>query len=127
MGQYKDITVTFTLDEYQQQQLNNIYLAFKNKGFEFDSAESLFRSIMTIGSTYDVAKKLAYNEWQAGISEYKSSDEIYQETKERIEKRNQAKEHPIDTATEERIDAAIDEVMEQEQLQTLNQDMEPEL
>lgn len=127
MEQYKDITVTFTLDEYQQQQLENIYLAFKNKGFDFDSVESLFRSIMTVGSTYDVAKKLAFSEWQAGISEYKSSDEIYHETKERIEKRNQAKEHPIDTATEERIDAAIDEVMEQEQLQAMNQDMEPEL
>ena len=127
MEQYKDITVTFTLDEYQQQQLENIYLAFKNKGFDFDSVESLFRSIMTVGSTYDVAKKLAFSEWQAGISEHKSSDEIYHETKERIEKCNQAKEHPIDTATEERIDAAIDEVMEQEQLQAMNQDMEPEL
>lgn len=127
MEQYKDITVTFTLDEYQQRKLDNIYLAYKNQGFDFYTRESLFQSIMTVGSTYDVDKKLAYSEWQAGISEHKSSDEIYHETKERIEKRNQAKEHPIDTVKEERIDAAIDEVMEQEQLQTLNQDMEPEL
>lgn len=125
MSKYKEYTVRYLLDEYEQQQLKKIYEAYKSMGYNFQSTEIFFETIMTAGSIFYIAKKLADEEWMAGISEYKTYDEVSQETKERLDKRKQAKEHPIETAMEERIDAAIDEVMEQSPV--MEPDMEPEL
>lgn len=114
MEDRKDCTVTYSLDQYQQRQLENILQAFKSKGFDFGSLESLFNSIMTVGSTYDVAHKLALSEFQAGISEYKDSNEVYRETKARLEKER----------LREQIDAAVDHVVEQQQIPEPDLEME---
>ncbi len=124
MEEYKDITVTYTLDAYQQQQLENIYQAYKEKGYEFDSVDSLFENIMTLGSRYDVAEKLGFSEFQAGISDYKTRNEIYQETKDRLEKNEQTK-HPIEKTMEDRIDTAVDQMLEASEPPEPELDMEP--
>lgn len=114
MDDRKEFTVTYWLDQYQQQQLENILQAYKSKGLNFDSVESLFKSIMTVGSTYDVAHKLAFAEVETGISEYKGRDEVYRETKARLEKEK----------LREQIDAAVDHVVEQQQIPEPDLEME---
>lgn len=114
MDDRKEFTVTYWLDQYQQQQLENILQAYKSKGLNFDSVESLFKSIMMAGSTYDVSEKLASYEFETGISEYKGRDEVYRETKARLEKER----------LREQIDAAVDHVVEQQQIPEPDLEME---
>ena len=115
MEEYKEFTVTFHLDEYQQQQLQNIFQAYSQKGYKFESTESLFESLMTVGCTYDIAERFAQADFSAGLTDqYKTSSEVYQETKNRLKEKE----------LQERIDAAAKQVMEQ---QVPEPDLEMEL
>lgn len=79
-----EITVTYNLDDFQVSQLKEISEKYKQLGREI-SIDNLFKAIMTAGSTYNIAEKIALEEWRAGIrEEMPNNEEIYKETKERL-------------------------------------------
>jgi hypothetical protein len=82
MQQYREISVTYTLDEHQQRQL-----AALGEALHEDDLEGLFARIMQIGSTYDIAWKFALREYTSGLrKEFPTQDMVNAETRERLSK-----------------------------------------
>ena len=81
MAKYK---VEFETDDYQEKQLERLRECIKEQGYDFDK-KSIFRAMMLEGSRFMIAEKLAFLEFRHGLEDYKTSDQVYEETKKRIE------------------------------------------
>lgn len=77
-------TVEFETDDYQEEQLERLQKCMKEYGCDFDK-KSIFRAMMREGSRFMIAEKLAFLEVRNGLGKYKSYDQVYEETKKRIE------------------------------------------
>lgn len=82
----KRYTVEYVLDDYEEQQLDNIFKAYAENGFKFESKERLFDSIMSTGSRYYMAERLSFHEFKAGIHGYKTKEEVWKELEARWQK-----------------------------------------
>lgn len=64
----RDITMTFTLSNEDEQRLKKITELYKQQGLDL-SEDKIFESIMFTGSKYDVDKKFRFHEWKLGLRE----------------------------------------------------------
>lgn len=65
----RDITVTFTLKDEEEQRLKRIAEEYKTQhNFEM-TEDKMFDAIMCLGSYHDIDKKLKFHEWKLGLRE----------------------------------------------------------
>ena len=65
----RDVTITFTLREKQEERLKRITEEYKNKyGLEM-TEERMFTTIMLTGSFHDIDSKFKFHEWKLGLRE----------------------------------------------------------
>ena len=74
----REITVTYSIDADAEKRLEALVEAFNKKDGNL-TVESLFRSLMLLGSTWDIKEKLAYAERNVDIQ----VGETYETRKER--------------------------------------------
>lgn len=74
----REVTVTYSIDADAEKRLEALVEAFNKKDGNF-TVESLFRSLMLLGSTWDIKEKLAYAERSVDIQ----VGETYETRKER--------------------------------------------
>lgn len=68
-GAKMKISVTYEIDQTQQERLNNILTAYNAKGAKIESIEKLFDMLMQFGSIHTINSKLDYAEANAGLKE----------------------------------------------------------
>lgn len=65
----RDITVTFTLKDEDEQRLKRITEEYRTQhNFEM-TEDKMFDAIMCLGSYHDIDKKLKFHEWKLGLRE----------------------------------------------------------
>ncbi len=74
----REVTVTYSIDADAEKRLEALVEAFNKKDGNL-TVESLFRSLMLLGSTWDIKEKLAYAERSVDIQ----VGETYETRKER--------------------------------------------
>lgn len=62
----RDITMTFTLSNEDEQRLKKITELYKQQGLDL-SEDKIFESIMFTGSKCDIDKKFRFHEWKLGL------------------------------------------------------------
>ena len=65
----RDITVTFTLKDEDEERLKKITEEYKKQNNFEITEEKMFDSIMCLGSWHDIDKKLKLHERQLGLME----------------------------------------------------------
>ncbi len=84
MSKYVSYTVEYMLDEHQAAQLEEIRKAWIARG-NAATSEQVFEALMREGAVYDVAEKLAYEEWRYELRDsFPLRDKVYEETKARL-------------------------------------------
>lgn len=65
----RDITVTFTLKDEEEQRLKQIVEEYKKQHNFIMTEDKMFDAIMCLGSYHDIDKKLKFHEWKLGLRE----------------------------------------------------------
>lgn len=65
----RDITVTFTLKDEEEQRLKQIVEEYKKQHNFIMTEDKMFDTIMCLGSYHDIDKKLKFHEWKLGLRE----------------------------------------------------------
>ena len=65
----RDITVKFTIYDEDEERLKKIVEEYKKQhNFEL-TEDKMFETIMLLGSTHDIDRKLKFHEWKLGLRE----------------------------------------------------------